>query len=239
MLRKSPNNATQGLNSFKHHFAAFHFLKKYLASSSISSLYLTGPTTLLTKVANSPTPEVLIHRCVGRAEGNDVRRSPDLLFLHIFHHAVNALLWGHMSAVDQRVGCGVEILTTVEKQELGIWNGLEGHNHKTTSVSKPVWTDCSIPPVGWWNVHRGHNVTVLPSQMWNLRALRLQSDLGVRVLEKLLYMQPCLTWPPGRSGGAGVSDVPYRKCFVNMWRLRWQMTAPIHLRRGEISQLLF
>lgn len=64
----------------------------------------------------TPTPEVESEW----DERRRYRRSPDLLFLHILHHAVNALLCGHMGAVDQRVGCGVEVLAAIEKQELGI-----------------------------------------------------------------------------------------------------------------------
>lgn len=42
----------------------------------------------------------------------------DLLFLNVFHHAVNALLCGHVGAVDQAIGCGVEVLATVDYQEI-------------------------------------------------------------------------------------------------------------------------
>lgn len=41
-----------------------------------------------------------------------------LLFLKIFHHSVNACLCGNMGAVDQTVGSGVEIFTTVECQRI-------------------------------------------------------------------------------------------------------------------------
>lgn len=41
----------------------------------------------------------------------------DLLFLNIFHHAVNALLCRDMGAMDQAIGCGVEVLTAVKQQQ--------------------------------------------------------------------------------------------------------------------------
>lgn len=41
-----------------------------------------------------------------------------LLFLKIFHHSVNACLCGNMGTVDQTIGSGVEIFTTVEHQRI-------------------------------------------------------------------------------------------------------------------------
>lgn len=41
----------------------------------------------------------------------------DLLFLYIFHHAVNAFLCWDMGTVDQAIGRGVEVLTTVEHKK--------------------------------------------------------------------------------------------------------------------------
>lgn len=50
----------------------------------------------------------------------------DLLFLNIFHHAVNALLCGDMGAVDQAIGRRVEVLTAEEPQQ----RKLEIHNYR-------------------------------------------------------------------------------------------------------------
>lgn len=49
--------------------------------------------------------------------GHCFREKCDLLFLNIFHHAVNAILCGNMGAVDQAIGRGVEVLTAVEHQQ--------------------------------------------------------------------------------------------------------------------------
>ena len=65
---------------------------------------------------------------MNRTGGGERRRSlspsllvecvePHLLFLYVFHHAVDALLGGDVTAVDQAVGCGVEVFPAVVIQK--------------------------------------------------------------------------------------------------------------------------
>lgn len=72
-----------------------------------------------------------------------------------------------MGAVDQRVGCGVEILTTIEKQELGIGNRIRNAQPQITSVdrlsSSATGTTTVAVLMGQTTSTGGQNATVHPS----------------------------------------------------------------------------
>lgn len=115
------------------------------------------------------------------------------------------------------------------------------HDHRWAACPKPEWTDCSVPPPvppRWPPSRRRRRAP--GGTMWRptlhtrwrqtCRALSLRSDRGVRALEKRFCVQPCQTRPRGRRGALGCPTSPYRKCFVHMWRRRWQMTAHDLLR---------